>query len=125
MTGFNHDGGKCPVAGDVMVEAELANGIEGSTLARKLAWGRSYGVGTIIKYRVVNDKPASKKPSWDDAPEKANLLVCHKYGVWYWGSFKEAKINDSDDGWLGIGEGRWMACEGEIETNQNWRLAGI
>lgn len=63
----------------------------------------------------------SKKPSWGDAPERANLLVGHKYGVWYWGSFKEAKINDSDDGWIGIGDGRWMACEGEFETNKNWR----
>ena len=62
----------------------------------------------------------SKKPSWNDAPLDANLLVGHKYGIWYWGTFEKAKINASDDGWVGSGNGMWKKA-GEFKINQNWR----
>jgi len=114
---INHDGGKCPVAGDVMVEVELADGsTRGSALARKLAWGGSYRdekiikYQKIIKYRVVNDKPASNKPSWDDAPANAKILVGHIDGPWFWGTFEDANIPKNHDGWVGVGKGYWISC---------------
>jgi len=125
---INHDGGKCPVAGDVMVEVELADGTRGSALARKLAWGGSYRDEKIIKYRVVNDKPASNKPSWDDAPANAKILVGHIDGPWFWGTFEDANIPKNHGGWVGVGKGYWISsskCTGWVDVGKGYWISSL
>ncbi|ACG60348.1 hypothetical protein phiPLPE_26 [Iodobacter phage PhiPLPE] len=86
---IEHKGGECPVDDNVKVEIVLASGSKGSADAGHLGCG-SYGSATIIKYRIISKKPASNKPSWDDAPEGANWLCQDASGDWW---FSTSKIN--------------------------------
>lgn len=61
----------------------------------------------------------SNKPSWDDAPLEARILVQSETGNFNFGSFDHAYILD-DEGWYGTGEGRWFTTISGF-SNPNWR----
>lgn len=63
---------------------------------------------------------ASNKPSWDDAPEDAIILIQSSSGYWNFGSYKSASIGD-DDQWAGNGEGEWFKAIYGDAPNPNWR----
>jgi len=71
-------------------------------------------------WQAARSAPASNKPSWDDAPESANVVVCTAIGTWYWGSYKNAEVRGKH--WHGVGDGKWIGIAEVPEiTNPNWR----
>lgn len=61
----------------------------------------------------------SNKPSWDDAPVGAKILVQSDTGNFNFGSFNNAYVKDVE-GWNGIGEGQWFTTIHGL-SNPNWR----
>ena len=63
----------------------------------------------------------SNKPSWEDAPEEANILVQSANGKWIFGSYKDAYIEHT--GWNGKRAGIWF-FDTQTEADKpsdNWR----
>lgn len=81
----------------------------------------------LLKYPSIHKQdwqsaqpaPASNKPSWEDAPEDAKILVQSECGAWNFGSYKSAFIDGG--GWRGNGKGRWFNSIHGDAPNQNWR----
>lgn len=62
------------------------------------------------------------KPSWDDAPEGANILIQTDEGVWFFGTYHDAIIDSVYSDWNGIGSGKWMVKERvDGEVIGDWR----
>ena len=60
----------------------------------------------------------SNKPSWDDAPVEATILVQSDTGNFNFGSFNNAYVLDK--GWVGSGEGQWFTTIHGF-SNPDWR----
>jgi ribosomal protein L33 len=61
----------------------------------------------------------SNKPSWDDAPAGARILVQSETGNFNFGSFNNAYVVD-DEGWIGTGKGQWFTTIHGF-SNPDWR----
>ncbi len=75
---INHDGGKCPIADDVMIEVEIANGAKGFALSGNLMWGKSFSGDTIIKYRLAIDTNINHVTTTNLSEELASMSI-NKY----------------------------------------------
>lgn len=60
------------------------------------------------KKNIPQKEPLSNKPSWDEAPEGANILVYSPFNGWIFGSFTDARPMTTDIGWVGAGSGSWF-----------------
>lgn len=74
---------------------------------------------TKQNWQSAQPAPASNKPSWDDAPEDAKILVQSDCGAWNFGSYKSAFIDGGK--WRGNGKGRWFNSIHGDAPNPNWR----
>jgi len=89
------------------------------------AWVLCSGNGDCISKQDLKDwqaappAPASNKPSWDDAPPDANILVQSENGKFNFGSFPNALV-DSGGVWRGEMEGVWFKSI-QCDPNLNWR----
>ncbi|RKQ97105.1 hypothetical protein C7446_2524 [Kushneria sinocarnis] len=62
------------------------------------------------------------KPSWDDAPDDARILVQHDDGGWLFGTFLSAYPHHDSGGWIGEGAGMWLRgmCPGYVPAGHDW-----
>ena len=60
----------------------------------------------------------SSKPTWDDAPDGAQILIQNANGSWRFGSFKSAEPNEHG-AWNGLGCGEWLVPKTK-EPDRSW-----
>ena len=82
--------------------------------------------GKILKDKkpVIDTlKRYSNKPTWDEAPEAANILVYSPSQGWLFGTFEDATINSLKIGWFGKGAGVWLPFNymRKDDSVVNWR----
>lgn len=88
---------------------------------------KTYDVsGKILKDKkpVIDTlKRYSNKPTWDEAPEAANILVYSPAQGWLFGTFEDAIINSLKIGWFGKGAGVWLPFNymRKDESVKNWK----
>lgn len=141
-----NEDGKCPVNQGSLIQVMHRDGCiykckAGDTYSQD--WSLDNISADIVKYRVtskqptpltrdedmreslkINDwqaaqpAPVSNKPSWDDAPEGAKILVQSENGLWNFGSY--AGVDDIKNYWTGIGKGFWFPSIKDA-PNPNWR----
>lgn len=62
------------------------------------------------------------KPSWDDAPEDAQIMVQNEIGQWFFGSYSSAVTMHNASIWFGRGWGIWYdGPKGHIPAGHDWK----
>lgn len=92
--------------GAVIADSDGFKGIGSGELLAGVWFDDSMVGGPFVEYR--DGEPTQEalesmgKPSWDDAPEEATVLVRNSDGAWRFGSFAEVKQRDSlrGTGWV-------------------------
>jgi hypothetical protein len=95
-----------------MNNKEIAEKLRGMSANYRLMGNLSLELGKMADELYP---PPLPKPSWNDAPERARILVQNKEGIWYFGTHNSAICGEH---WEGKGAGMWyMGIQGAPSTD--------